>query len=137
MFGSLALKPDFKVPNPKDSVGQSITNIRGLPDYFRSTAGSIKVNFFDEEPQDAVDAAAVPVFMIQQAVQSMHDIYKAGEDIEKEKMKNLIIMCITAFLFILPGLGEAMAAVSGIAMIVSISGSGREHAVSRILGAIS
>lgn len=118
MIGSLALKPDFSVPNPKDSLGKSIDNIRALPDYFRGTAGWIKVDFFDEEPQDAVDGAAVPVFMIQQAVQSMHDIYKAGQDIEKEKMRNLIITCITAFLFILPGLGEALAAVSGIAMIV-------------------
>ncbi|KAF1988610.1 glycoside hydrolase family 18 protein [Aulographum hederae CBS 113979] len=121
MIGSLGLKPDFKVPNPKDSVGQSIENIRSLPNYFRGEAGWIKVMAFEEEPQDAVDGAAVPVFMIQQAVQSMHDIYKAGEDIEKEKMKNLIIMCITAFLFILPGLGEAMAAISGIAMIARIA----------------
>jgi hypothetical protein len=49
----------------------------------------------------------------------MHDIYDAGAEIEKKEKENLIITCITAILFILPGLGEAIAAVLGIAMIVS------------------
>lgn len=120
-IGSLELRPDFEVPNPKEDIGKSIGNIRDLPAFFRSEADTIKIDWFgDQDPADAVDGAAVPVFMIQQAVKSMHDIYEAGKEIQKEEMKNLIITCLTAFLFILPGLGEAMAAITGIAMIVSL-----------------
>ncbi|KAH8879284.1 glycoside hydrolase [Thozetella sp. PMI_491] len=121
MIGSLALKPDFSVPDPKDSIAKSIDNIRSLPDYFRDTADFMKVFFTDGDPSDAVDGATVPVYMIQQAVQSMHDIYKAGADIQKEKMKNLIITCITGFLFILPGLGEVLAGLTDLAMIARIA----------------
>lgn len=120
MIGSLAMKPDFAVPNPKESIGKSIDNMRSLPNFFRIEGDKMKLRVFEEEPSDAVDGASVPVFMMQQAIQSMHDIYKAGEEIEKEKTKNLIITIITAILFILPGLGEALAVVSGIALIVSL-----------------
>ncbi|KAM7184573.1 glycoside hydrolase family 18 protein [Rhypophila sp. PSN 637] len=121
MYGSLELKPDFAVPNPKDSVSKSISNIRSLPDFYRQTSSYIKLGFFDEDPQDAVDGSAIPVFMIQQAVQAMHDIYEAEKEIQKKEMENLIITCLSAILFILPGLGQAMAAVSGIAMIARIA----------------
>lgn len=121
MIGSLALKPDFAVPNPKDSIGKSLDNIKSLPDYLQGTAGWIRVYFLDDDPTDAVDGSAVPVLMVQQAVQSMHDIYKAGEEIEKEKLKNLILTCITAILFILPGLGEALTAITEIAMIARMA----------------
>lgn len=121
MIGSLALKPDFSVPNPKDSIGKSLDNIKALPDFLRGTAGWIKVYFFDgDDPADAIDGSAVPVLMVQQSVQSMHDIYKAGEKIESEKLKNLILTCITAILFILPGLGEVLASLTDIAMIVRL-----------------
>lgn len=123
LYGQIELKPDFSVPNPKDSIAQSIDNIRALPEFYRYTAAFLKVNFLGsgQDPTDAVDGSAVPVFMIQQAVQSMRDIYEAGKEIQQKEMENLIIICITAFLFILPGLGEAMAAVSGIAMIGRIA----------------
>jgi len=86
--GSLELKPDFSVPNPKEDLGKSMDNIRKMPDFFRSEAGFIKVDWFDgDDPQDAVDGAAVPVFMVQQAVQSMKDIYEAGKEIEKKEME--------------------------------------------------
>ncbi|CAK7223423.1 hypothetical protein SBRCBS47491_005203 [Sporothrix bragantina] len=122
MIGELALKPDFAVPNPKDSIGSALTNIKDMPDYLKGVANYIRVDFFDDQdPADALDASAIPVLMIQQAVQSMHDIYKAGEDIEKEKLKNLILTCITAILFVLPGLGEALSALTGIAMIARMA----------------
>jgi hypothetical protein len=60
MYGLLKLKPEFSVPNPKDSVGKSIDNIRALPDFYRATAAFLKVDFFDEEPQDVVDASGCP-----------------------------------------------------------------------------
>ncbi|KAM7213574.1 hypothetical protein V8F06_011071 [Rhypophila decipiens] len=122
MYGLLALKPDFAVPNAKESLSKSIDNIRALPPFYRQTAGYIKIGFFDgADPQDAVDGASVPPFMIQQATSSMRGIYEAGKEIQKKEMENLIITCITAFLSILPGLGEGLAAVSGIAMIARLA----------------
>ncbi|CAK7205467.1 hypothetical protein SEUCBS139899_008242 [Sporothrix eucalyptigena] len=123
MFGSLALKPDFAVPNPKDSIGKSLDNIKALPALLTHTSVWLNVRFYgpDDDPADAVDGSAVPVFMIQQAVQSMHDIYKAGEKIESDRLKNLILTCITAILFVLPGLGEILASLTDIAMIARMA----------------
>ncbi|KAM7211115.1 hypothetical protein V8F06_013511 [Rhypophila decipiens] len=92
MYGALELKPD-------------------LCPFYRQTSSLINLAVFEEDPNDAVDGSAVPVFMIQQAVKAMNDIYEAGKQIQKKEMENLIITW----------LGQGVATVTGIAMIARIA----------------
>lgn len=122
MIGAPGLKPGFEVPNPKDSVGKSVENLRALPPFLRVSADKIRHGIFgDDDSLDAVDSAAVPAFMVQAAIDQMNQIYDAGAEIEKKERENIIIMALTAFLFILPGLGEALGVVTGIAMFARLA----------------
>lgn len=50
--------------------------------------------------------------MVQAAIDQMKQIYEAGEKIQRKERESLIIIILIAFLFVLPGLGEGVAAVT-------------------------
>ncbi|KAK3901605.1 hypothetical protein C8A05DRAFT_34695 [Staphylotrichum tortipilum] len=115
MRGFPELPESFEVPNPKEAIGEALTNLRALVPYLEASAREIKLFIFDED-----DGDAVPVFMVQSAIDQMKQIYEIGEDIQKKERENLIIMIVTAFLFVLPGVGEALASITGVAMLARV-----------------
>ncbi|KAI8160931.1 putative glycosyl hydrolase, family 18 [Colletotrichum sp. SAR 10_70] len=121
LIGPPALRPDFQIPNPKDSIQKSLGNLRELSEFVTDAAEDIKIGLFLDMTIDAVDAASVPVLMIQAAVESMKQIYEIGKDIQQKERENIILMALTAILFIIPGLGQAASAVTGLAVFARIA----------------
>lgn len=61
--------------------------------------------------------------MVQAAVDQLKQIYEVSEEIQRKERKSLSIMILIAFLFVLPGLGEGLAAPTGVAMLARLHGS--------------
>ncbi|KAL8393756.1 hypothetical protein RB595_003486 [Gaeumannomyces hyphopodioides] len=104
MYGGPELRPDFAVPNPKKDIADSIITCA-----------------LCEPSADIVDGAVVPVFMVRTAVENMKQVIDIGDKAEREDIINIIVIAISAFLFILPGLGSGMAAVTGIATLSRVA----------------
>ncbi|KAK3936037.1 hypothetical protein QBC46DRAFT_357784 [Diplogelasinospora grovesii] len=95
------LKPDFQVPNPKDTIAAGLANITGLAEYMSDTAFTMQLGLSDAVDSHVVDGASLPTFMVSSAVDSMQQVYDIGDEAE------------------LPGLGEALAGVTGIAAVIA------------------
>ena len=82
VIGGPLLKPDFAVPNSKDAIAQSIDNLRALPSFLRLTSKETTHDIFDEDSTSlfAVDAASVPPYVVQAAIDQMDQIYEVGEE---------------------------------------------------------
>ena len=117
------LKPHFAVPNPKGAIAQSIDNLRALPSFLRLTSQEITHDIFDEDSTSlfAVYDASVPPYMVQAAIDQMNQIYEVGEEAEQKDIENINLMALTAFLFILRGLGKLMGAVKHTTMFARLA----------------
>ena len=121
IHGVPRVRKDAVVPNPKDAIGTSLANLRELVPYLGDTAeamGELLLNS-DTSPVDVVDGAMVPVFMVQEAVETMKQVYDIGEEIQEEERKFIIFAVITAVLFVLPGVSQALSSVTGIALLAA------------------
>ncbi|OAA59939.1 Glycoside hydrolase, subgroup, catalytic core [Cordyceps fumosorosea ARSEF 2679] len=126
---------DIHVGNPKAIIEASMSNITALGDSLLAGYGSVGFGVYSEgNPDaseiDAVVAYAMPVFQLQQAVESMKDIKDIGEKAKEEKRKQLILTILTFVFMALPFVGEALgpivgsaAALARIALIVSEVGN--------------
>ncbi|KAF4772783.1 hypothetical protein HER10_EVM0003546 [Colletotrichum scovillei] len=129
------LKRDADVPNPKSSVAESISNLRKLPDVLRDTAKDINDLPADSSPEDVIDGAMLPVFMVMTATEAMNKNADIGEELEETERKWIIGMIVTAILFVIPAIGSALTAVTGIVMIARVATLAAE-AGSAVCGAI-
>ncbi|GJC96148.1 glycosylhydrolase family 18-Jun [Colletotrichum higginsianum] len=121
LIGAPALRPGFQIPNPKDSIEKSLGNLRELAGFVSLTAAEVDAGLFLEPTADAVDATAMPVLMVRAAVEAMKSIYEMGEEIQQKQRENIILLALTAILFIIPGLGQAASAVTGLAVFARIA----------------
>ncbi|OIW22603.1 hypothetical protein CONLIGDRAFT_638216 [Coniochaeta ligniaria NRRL 30616] len=71
---------------------------------------------------DIADGTSLMAFMVQSSVDAMEGIKKMGDKIDDEKEKNLILLILTAFLMIIPGIGELVipAELANLARIMAI-----------------
>ncbi|KAI3545124.1 hypothetical protein CABS03_14973 [Colletotrichum abscissum] len=115
------LKRNADVPNPKSSVAESISNLRKLPDVLLNTAKDINDLPADSSPEDVIDGAMLPVFMVMTATEAMNQVADIGEELEEAERKWIIGMIVTAILFVIPAIGSALTAVTGIAMIARVA----------------
>ena len=71
---------------------------------------------------DVVVAAGMPIFMLEEAVESMKHIKEIGAKAKKEKQKELILKVLTIVLLVIPFVGEAAAPlIGGGAMVARIA----------------
>lgn len=113
-------KDDFNISNPKDSIANALPRFKDLQLDVAATWADLSFFIWDGDDTDAVEALSTPVFMLLQAVDSMAQIKKIGEE-EKEKeeaeKRNFIITIISAVLLILPFAGEFVGTVAGIGWV--------------------
>ncbi len=108
--------------NPKAVIQAALPNITALSDtllqqYFTAAGGGDGA-----DPGDAVTAAAMPVLMLQSAVDSMVKIKEIAADEKERQKKHLILMILSIVLMVVPFVGEAIgAAFGGVAMIGRIA----------------
>lgn len=120
---------NFPVLDPGALITQSLTNYTMFSDWLAESASMATVLLFMASDADAVDAASTMVFSVQAATQAMQQVADVGKEAEQEQKKDMIMAFLTAFLLILPGVGEvadgvaALAQVARVAKMVDVAGN--------------
>ncbi|KAI0543297.1 glycoside hydrolase [Xylaria curta] len=111
------------VTNPKEVVGKSLEKLKNLDREIDIAIAKIKLGQWDR-PDELVDALSIPVLMVRQAVDSMEEVAKIGEEILDAQRKDLILFFVSAILFIVPVIGEGLAAAGLVSLgrIIAILG---------------
>ncbi|KAK3304981.1 uncharacterized protein B0T15DRAFT_493191 [Chaetomium strumarium] len=91
-WGFPAGKPDFEVPNPKTVVDKARKNFDTIWTY----------------PADAVEVLAMPVFLLEDAVESIKEVKKIGQDEQRRRTKHLTLKIVEGILFLIPFVGAAI-----------------------------
>lgn len=105
-YGAPYLKDDFQISNPKDMIAKRLSAIADFHESLDFTAFLANESMYMGDVSDAVDGASLVVFMISSSVASMSQVAHVGEDYEDERIKTLIVLFVSAVLFIIPGLQE-------------------------------
>ncbi|KAJ3497849.1 hypothetical protein NLG97_g1580 [Lecanicillium saksenae] len=115
---------DVHVGNPKEIIEAAMTNITALQDSLFAAYASVGFGVYSEgnphvSEMDAVTAYAMPVFQLQQSIESMREIKDIGEKAKEEKKKKLIMTILTVVFLAIPFVGEAIGAVASTAASVA------------------
>ncbi|KAL4896950.1 glycoside hydrolase [Aspergillus ambiguus] len=108
--------PTMKVPNPKDVIENSLTNLTIVRDMLVEAEEEIMYYLYSGSTSDVVTASEYPVFMTQFAVEQMEKVADLGEEIEEQEKKERILNFVMAALMLIPAVGEAVGSL-GLATI--------------------
>jgi chitinase len=121
------LKKEYTVPNPKDIVEKAMGNQQNLVRTLNARAFDVGMGIWMGSNADAVQALAIPVFLVENAIEGMEDAKELGEDAEKEDAKNKLLLILSLVFLIVPFLGEAAAIAAGaatMARVIALIGAG-------------
>ncbi|KAM7192236.1 hypothetical protein V8F20_008938 [Naviculisporaceae sp. PSN 640] len=123
-------KSNFDVPNPKAVVDEARKNFDTMWQQYDDMYAMIGLGTFEGSPADAVEVLAMPVFLLEDAVESMKEVKKIGQEERERKKKELILKILEGILFLIPfvgaaigGLGRAGAMMARMLMAVESIGS--------------
>ncbi|ODA80986.1 hypothetical protein RJ55_03946 [Drechmeria coniospora] len=114
------------VANPKEIIDKGRSNLNSMGPDLASVLEQIKKQSYGGFVGDLVDALAMPIILVEQAVASMKTVNDIGEHIDEEKRKAIIIGFLTALLFFVPFVGElagTFVAMAGVSRILTIVGA--------------
>ena len=120
---------EFAVPDPADSITKSLTKYREFSSWLTDVSGSAQIDQYEESEGDVVDASVITVLSVQAAADAMQTVAEDGEEAIEEQRKRTIVAFVTAFLLIVPGVGEAAGAalaaawVGRLAALVDVAGN--------------
>ncbi|KAI1115627.1 killer toxin subunits alpha/beta [Nemania sp. NC0429] len=111
------------VTNPKEVVSKALDKLEGLDREIDIALAKIKLGQW-AAPNDLVDALSIPVLMVRQAVESMEQVKEEAEKIIEAERKALISLFLGAVLFIVPAVGETLAAagLASLGRIIALLG---------------
>lgn len=99
------------ISNPKDQIFKALDNIGPTGGDIDTAIFEIKALLYPASANDLVDALAIPVLMVGEAIKAMQAIVKTAEEIEEAQKKEFILLFLSAVLFIVPAIGEGLAAI--------------------------
>lgn len=107
------------VSDPKEIISSALDKMGPLLSELDKTIVRLQITDTSRgyDPMDPVDVAALPILMMQQAVESMSEVVEIAGEIEAEKRKALILAFILGFLFLIPIGGEIIGGISGLAQV--------------------
>lgn len=108
------------VPNPKDVLTKAVPNMQSLQNKIDATWMDLVLGQWNGTALDAAQVLAMPVAMVQQAVDSMAQVKQIGKTEEEQKKKELILDIVTAVVAVVPFLGEAGLAAAGLANVARV-----------------
>ncbi|KAF1978397.1 glycoside hydrolase [Bimuria novae-zelandiae CBS 107.79] len=117
---------DLTIEDPKDVVTKAMRNQGSLMHSLTVQIFTIGMGLWNGGNQDVVQSIAVPVFLVQNAIEGMEDAKELGEEEEKEEAKNKLITILSAVFMVIPFLGEAAAISAGattIARLIAMVGA--------------
>ncbi|PVI04199.1 glycoside hydrolase family 18 protein [Periconia macrospinosa] len=112
IVGQARLKKQYDIPNPKDVVSKAMANQGGSLHALMVQVFNIGMGLWNGSNQDVVQSLAVPVFLIQNAINGMENAKELGEKEEKEEAKNKLLTILSAVFLVVPFLGGGAAAIS-------------------------
>ncbi|KAK5652624.1 hypothetical protein OQA88_10217 [Cercophora sp. LCS_1] len=124
-------KDNFDVPNPKAVVDEARKNFDTITEQYDNMYMMLGLDTFSGSPADAVEILAMPVFLLSDAVDSMKEVKKIGQEERERRKKELILKILEGILFLVPfvgaaigGLGRVGAGLARMLMAVEAIGSG-------------
>ncbi|KAF7937959.1 uncharacterized protein EAE97_007755 [Botrytis byssoidea] len=110
------------VTNPKTVIEAAMPNITALADVAMGLYFELALGISEANDSDITTAFSTPVFMLQNAVDSMNNIKDIGAEVEEEDKKNLILEILGIVLMVVPIIGEGGGALfDGIANVARIA----------------
>ncbi|KAL3486230.1 hypothetical protein BJX62DRAFT_246961 [Aspergillus germanicus] len=105
------------VINPKDVVSKAYDKLKALDPELTDVLDKVKHDEYDGDINELVDAVAMRVLMVSDAIENMQSIVEIAEEIEEAKAKSILFAFLSAIFFFVPVVGEVMGAVSSLANI--------------------
>lgn len=105
------------VIDPKDVVQSAYDRFKGISGDMDEVTQSLDNEVYDGDEGDLVDAIALPVLLVKDAVKQMSDIVDEVNRWEEEKRKNIILAFLTAIFFFIPIAGEVLGSIAALANI--------------------
>lgn len=99
------------ISNPKDQIFKALDNIGPMGGDIETAIFEIEALLYPASAHDLVDAMAIPVLMVGEAIKAMQAVVKTAEEIEEAQKKEFILLFLSAVLFIVPAIGEGLAAI--------------------------
>jgi hypothetical protein len=82
---------------------------------------AIKGGYYLGDPMDAVDALALPVFLISKAIQNMDKVVEIANEIQHAELMAIIFAFLCALFFFVPVAGEIVGEVAELASAARIA----------------
>ncbi|CAI6334319.1 unnamed protein product [Periconia digitata] len=112
---------NFAVADPGAAISQSLGNYTDLSSWLDDSAISSGFGMLGPLEDDIIDGASMTVFTVQAAVEAMQQVADVGEEAAEEQKKETIMAFILAFLFVVPGIGEAVEGIDILAQVATIT----------------
>lgn len=110
-----ALYSSIDVADPAASISKSLANCQNISDWINDIVVDMSVGLYLGNDADVLDSVDIIVYTVDAAVDSMQQVYDIGsqveDEIKEEERKNIILLFISAFLLLIPGLGEELDAI--------------------------
>lgn len=106
--------------NPKAIVTAALPNITTLQNTIDSTWMNQMLGQWDGSGMDPAQVLAMPVALLQQAIEAMIQVKAIGESQLEADRKKLIMMIITIVLCVVPFVGGLGAEIAGLAELASV-----------------
>lgn len=127
IVGQLRLKNNYEIPNPKDIVTKAMGNQGNLRNTLVAQTFNVGMGLWNGSNADVVAALAIPVFLMQNAIEGMEEAKELGDKEEKEEAKSKLLTILSVAFLVVPFLGEAAAVSAGattMARVIAMIGAG-------------
>ncbi|KAK4186790.1 hypothetical protein QBC35DRAFT_464390 [Podospora australis] len=108
------------VLNPKDVVEDAYKELQGFVKDLPKAVAQMKENKYDASAFDLVDAIALPIFMVEQAVSVIKEIADKVDEWNRKKRENIILLFLSAIFFFVPVLGQLAGTIASLANVARI-----------------
>ncbi|GKU05305.1 unnamed protein product [Fusarium langsethiae] len=112
-------KSKIEVGNPKKVLDEAIPSTNDLVALAVGTFVDMRLGRNEADPADIVTSFSMPIFMMQDASESIKEIKKIGEDMKKTHTRDLILNILTIVFAVIPFAGMAATALGGAARIAT------------------
>jgi chitinase len=109
------LYSNLTVEDPSATISNSLANYQNISDWMNDVVIDMSIQIFMANDADAVDAVSTVVYTVDAAVASMQQVLTVAAQVEaaeaaeaKAKREELILLFVSAFLLVIPGLGEEL-----------------------------
>lgn len=123
-YGVPKRRPEIEVADPRDTVESGIGSLDTLKERLAVTSAEVVLGSWTGSYDDVIDTMSMPIFMLQQAVESMEQVKEIGEDqeeLEDSEKKEQILFVVGTVLMVVPFATEVGLAAAGLTQLARIA----------------